>query len=201
VISSPSWSPNGFQLVFVAEFPGEDEDIWIITEDGLEFDQLTEHQGIDRDPAWSPDGSHILYVSDASSPGLTKLYRMTAFGENHTLLLDMAGNSYQPTWSPDGSMIAFVNDGNGDGDVFVAEADGQASLLLTTDDGGAEDRSPAFTPDGRWLGFASNRDGGRFNLYAVDLAGSTLVQLTDSDEDQQELDFRPDLFLRLQTSG
>jgi Tol biopolymer transport system component len=200
VISDPTWSPNGFQLAFVSNFSGN-EDIWTITDDGLNFDNLTDSESLDRDPAWSPDGSRIVYVSDSSSPGLTKLFSMSATGEDQALLLDIAGNSYQPAWSFDGKLLAFVNDGNGDGDIYIAEADGQGSLLLTTDDGGAEDRSPSFTPDGRWLGFASNRDGASFNLYAVDLRGSSLVQLTDSADDQQELDFRPDLALRLRNQN
>ena len=199
-ISKPTWAPNGIQLAFVSNFDG-DEDIWTITDDGENIRKITENQAIDRDPAWSPLGDQILYVSDEASPGLTKLYTMTPDGDNPTLVIDLAGNTYQPRWSHTGSHIVFVNDAGGDGDVYIAEPDGESSLLLTSDDGDAEDLNPVFTPDGNWVGFASNRGGETFQLYVLDTAGSVLVQLTDTELDKQELDFRPELILRLREGG
>jgi TolB protein len=187
-------------LAFVSDYDG-DEDIWTITDDGANFEKITENNSIDRDPVWSPDGSVIVYVSDQDSPGLTKLYSIRPNGEERTLLLNAAGNTYSPAFSPDSSRLTFVNDANGDGDIYVSDADGQRSLLLTTDDGGAEDRSPVFTPDGRWIGFSSNRGGDYFQLYVIDLQGSVLVQLTTDERDHQELDFRPELRLRLTGSN
>ncbi len=199
-ISRPTWAPNGIQLAFVSDFDG-DEDIWTITDDGENIRKITENQAIDRDPAWSPLGDQILYVSDQDSPGLTKLYTMTPDGDNPTLVIDLAGNTYHPSWSDSGDWIAFVNDAAGDGDIYIAEPDGESSLLLTSDDGGAEDLDPAFTPNEEWVGFASNRGGDTFQLYVIDVAGIVLVQLTENELDKQELDFRPELILRLREGG
>ncbi|MBZ0304365.1 MAG: hypothetical protein K8J31_31805 [Anaerolineae bacterium] len=195
-VSGPTWAPNGIQLAFVSDFDGDD-DIWTITDDGNNILKLTENESVDRDPTWSPDGSQIVFVSDLESPGLTRLFSMSATGENIHRLNSLSGNTYHPRWSPDGSRLVFVNDGSGDGDVYISDAEGQSSLLLTADDGGAEDRSPAFTPDGNWVGFASNRGGDTFQLYMMDVRGDRLVQVTDSTRDDQDLDFRPELILRL----
>ena len=35
-----------------------------------------------------------------------------------------------------------------------------------------------FSPDGRWLAFQSNRDGGDWNVYVVDIASQKTVQIT-----------------------
>jgi TolB protein len=196
IISGPTWAPNGIQLAFVSDFDG-DEDIWTITDDGLNSRKLTENESSDRDPAWSPDGEQIVFISDIESPGITKLFSMTSEGADMRRLNDLSGNTYNPRWSHDGLRLTFVNDSTGDGDIYIADADGQRSLLLTADDGGAEDREPAFTPDGRWVGFASNRDGENFQLYLMDLRGDVLTRLTQSDRDDQNLDFRPELILRL----
>jgi TolB protein len=199
-ISSPTWAPNGIQLAFVSNFNG-DEDIWTITDDGLNIRIITDNTVVDRDPAWSPLGDQILYVSDQASPGVTKLFTMSPEGANPTLVLDLAGNTYSPNWSDSGDRIVFVNDANGDGDVYIAEPNGQGSLLLTTDDGGAEDLAPTFTADDNWVGFASNRGGAIFQLYVIDITGTVLVQLTDNELDKQELDFRPEILLRLREGG
>jgi Tol biopolymer transport system component len=198
-ISSPTWAPNGVQLAFVSDFDG-DEDIWTITDDGENILILTENDSIDRDPTWSPDGNRIVYISDQDSPGLTRLFMMTPDGQNVRRLNDLSGNSYQPRWSNDGMRLVFVNDGSGDGDIYIADAEGQRSLLLTADDGGAEDRQPVFTPDDQWVSFISNRAGGIFQLYLVDLRGNVLVDLIETDGDIQDLDYEPELLLRLRNN-
>ncbi len=195
-ISRPTWAPNGIQLAFASDFDG-DMDIWTLTDDGLNIVNLTDNNAMDRDPAWSPDGSQILFVSDQDSPGLLRLYSMSAQGENIRRLNSLGGNTYEPRWSFDGGHMVFVNDSSGDGDIYVADADGQSSLLLTADDNGAEDRSPAFTPDGNWVIFASNRSSDNFQIHVINVRGDGLVQVTNSTRDHQTLDVRPDLLLRL----
>jgi hypothetical protein len=195
-ISHPTWAPDGIQLAIVSDYDG-DEDIWTLTDDGENVTKITQNDTIDRDPAWSPDGLTIVFVSDQASPGLTRLFSMSPTGENVIQLNSLGGSSYQPRWSQDGTRLVFVNDGSGDGDIYIADAQGQSSLLLTADDGSAEDRSPAFTPDGNWVAFISNREGEAFQLYITDLRGDMLTRLTTNGRDDQTLDFRPELLLRL----
>jgi WD40-like Beta Propeller Repeat len=198
-VSSPTWAPDGIRLAFVSDYDGDSE-IWTITEDGNNITQITNNEGIDKDPAWSPDGNVIAYASDLESPELTKIFSMNPDGENNMRLTSNGGNSFAPRWSPDGGHITFVNDANSDGDIFIIEADGQGSLLLTPDDGGAEDDSPVFTPDGNWIYFVSNRGDGTFQIYRVDLRGAAPERITQHQRDDQSIDFRPELFLRLRQS-
>lgn len=195
-ISHPTWSPDGTQLAIVSDYDG-DEDIWTLTVDGGNIIKLTENDAVDRDPAWSPDGTQIVFVSDQASPGLTRLFSMSPDGQNVTQLNNMGGSTYHPRWSHDGTRLVFVNDSSGDGDIYIADAQGQSSLLITPDDGGAEDRSPAFTPDGNWVSFISNREGEVFQLYLTNLRGDVLTRLTNNGRDDQTVDYKPELLLRL----
>lgn len=195
-VSSPTWAPNGIQLAFTFD-TGEDPDIWTITEDGNNLRQLTDNDFIDRDPAWSPDGSRIAFASDRNSPGATKIFSMSAEGTDIVQLDKRGGNSYSPRWSNDGAYIVFVNDEGGDGDLYIMESDGENVFLLTPDDRGAEDRSPVFSPDDAWIAFVSNRDGETFQTYLVDRRGNTPIRVTQTDRDDQSVDFRPELLLRL----
>ncbi len=201
VLSGPTWSPNGIELMFTSNGDG-DEEIWYITEDGNNLRQITNNEAvIDRDPAWSPDNSRILFVSDLDSPGLTEIYSMGLDGSEITRLTNDTGSSYAPSWSPDAARVTFVSDRSGDGDIYTMDADGQRPFLLTLDDAGAEDRSPVFTPDAQWVVFASNRESEEFQIYVVDLRGSVLRRITNNDRDVLLLDYRPELLLRLRQEG
>lgn len=198
-VSSPTWASDGIRLAFISDYDGDPE-VWTITEDGNNINQITKNESVDKDPSWSPDDNFIAYASDLESPGLTKIFSMTPTGENNKRLTSNGGNSFAPRWSPDSRRITFVNDAGGDGDIFIMDADGQGSLLLTPDDNAAEDDSPLFTPDGSWIYFVSNRGGGTFQVYRVDLRGNALERITQNERDDQSIDFRPELSLRLRQS-
>lgn len=195
--SSPTWAANNIQLAFANDISGNNQ-IWLITEDGNNIRQLTEDaQYANFDPAWSLAEDRIAFASDRESPGLTQIFTIDSNGENLQQLTSASGNSYQPRWSPDGQHITYVNDGGGDGDIYIMDLNGHGALLLTADDGEAEDRKPAFTPDGQAIAFVSNRSSENFQIYLMNLRGDILQRLTETDRNDQSVDFRPELIFRL----
>lgn len=207
ILASPSWGPEGRELVFVSNVDG-DEDLWYITPDGQNLINITNNfNAIDRDPTWSPiPGSRqIVFASDLDTPLQTELYSIVFIepGEplDYVRLTNATGSSWAPEWSANGSLIAFVSDRGGDPDIYVMSADGRGQTLLTKDDGDAEDRSPAFTPDARFVVFISNRLDDRFQSYLVSLDGNVLTRLTTSDRNDQSIVYRPNLLARLQSES
>jgi len=71
--SSPRWSPDGKQILFLSNRPAEGEkpdekkkkknQIWVIPADGGEARQITNVEEGAQSPAWSPDGKSILFLS------------------------------------------------------------------------------------------------------------------------------------------
>ncbi len=67
----PTWSPEGSQIALAME-TGYALDIFTVSRDGSNFENLTNHGSYDFWPAWSPDGRYMLFVSDrAQCPSWT----------------------------------------------------------------------------------------------------------------------------------
>ena len=62
---TPSWCPDGSQLVITTERNGNPE-VYTISADGAEVNQITDGGGFNVIPDWSPDGSHIMFSSNRS---------------------------------------------------------------------------------------------------------------------------------------
>ena len=79
--SDPSWSPDGHKIAFNSRrfADGFHNDIFVITADGEELEQLTE-DGASRSPVYSPDGTKIAFAS--SRDGDVHIYLMEANGRN-----------------------------------------------------------------------------------------------------------------------
>lgn len=86
--------------------------------------------------------------------------------------------SATPLWmrdvkiSPDGNTIAFSYAG----DIWTVPAKGGTAVKVTDTDGYYEDH-PVWAPDSRTIAFSSNRTG-NFDIFTVDAAGGTPVQIT-----------------------
>ncbi len=62
-LTTPSWSPDGKQLVFTG-YVGGFSDLFIVNADGSGLKRLTNDRYADLHPAWSPDGKSIAFTTD-----------------------------------------------------------------------------------------------------------------------------------------
>ncbi|HMA43633.1 MAG TPA: basic secretory protein-like protein, partial [Gemmatimonadales bacterium] len=66
-LETPTWSPDGQQLVFTG-FDGGLSDLFIINRDGTGLRRLTTDKYADLQPAWSPDGKTIAFLFTENAP-------------------------------------------------------------------------------------------------------------------------------------
>ena len=183
---SPTWTPDGSSIVFVAK------------------DKLVETLGLGKRPVFLADvgNPRLLGLKPSVSPdGKTVALSMAPVGvrkpgwpttrqiDEGIGLTDMLGTGIdvitsgaEPTFSPDGKRIAYVKRTEGHEHIFIASADGSNAEQVT--DGTADDQDPSWSPDGKHLVFCSAHGTDEWtqaNLFLVGPDGSGLVQLTEGD--------------------
>ncbi len=175
VNSSPSFTPDGKQIVYSSSAPNDRCcRIFIAGLDGSGFRNLTSMASIDTEPKVNPKtGSEMVFTSGRS--GAQQIYKMNMDGGDMNRLTDGTGEAGNPSWHPSGQYIAFSwtrGFSAGAWNVFVMDVASRTYTQLTHGEGRNE--NPSWAPDGRHIVFASTR-GGRSQIYTM-LANGTQVQ-------------------------
>jgi Tol biopolymer transport system component len=189
-------------------------DIYVASANGTNPEVLIGGPGYDAEATVSPDGRYVVYTSTRG--GDLDLWRRDLETGQDLQLTNTLGYDGGAFFSPDGSMIVWrasrptgedadayrrLLSANAvepsDLNLFVASADGSNPRQVTDLQGA--NWAPFFHPSGRRILFASNHHalggpgGGReFALFAVNLDGSGLEQITHSGTFEAFPMFSPD---------
>ncbi len=179
-VTSPSWSPDGQQIVFTG-YDGGWSDLFVVRRDGGELRRLTNDRYADLHPAWSPDGKTIAFTTDRG-PGTD--FASLRFGNMRVALYHLdsgnieilshmdQGKNINPVWAPDGKSLAFVSDRTGISNVFLYDL-GDGNVYQLTDVYSGVTGITPFSPCLSWahsadrLAFAYYQDRD-YDVYAVD---------------------------------
>jgi len=173
--SSPAWSPDGSQIMFMSSMYGDPE-LFVVDANGGHPKRITYSAGVDTSPAWNPKtGQQVAFVSDRG--GIPQLYMMNADGSNvEKINLPDMGYVIDPAWSPNGQLLAFSwRRPNDNYDLYVMEVASRKLVELTRDAGRNE--RPSWAPDGRHIVFESTRTGTR-QIWTMVADGTQVRQLT-----------------------
>src|SRR5580700_9341727 len=179
--SSPAWSPDGSQLMFMSSMFGNPE-LFISDASGQRPKRLTYSNGANTSPSWNPKtGQQVAFVSDRG--GIPQLYTMNSDGSSQAKVdLPDMGYVIDPAWSPNGQLLAFSwRRPNGNYDLYVMEIVTRQLVELTRDV--RRNERPSWAPDGRHLVFESTRTGTR-QIWSMLADGTQARQLTKQGQNE-----------------
>jgi serine/threonine protein kinase/DNA-binding SARP family transcriptional activator len=145
--SWPDWSPDGSRIVY-AGVGTEGFDVYVMSADGTDVEQITDQPGDEFTTAWSPAGDRVVFGFDdgAETGWRSGLASIEPDGSGWTELVARTEQRVEsPTWSPDGERIAFTIFAGEVPEPYVMDADGGNIVRLVEQPGFAL----SWTPDGR----------------------------------------------------
>ena len=106
-VALPRWSPDGTRIVFTSRTPGKPWQIYVVTAEGGNPEQLTSGDSDNMDAVWSADGNSLVFsgepyrLRESKEPGIHILNLKT-----HQVT-DMPGSErlFSPRSSPDGHTL------------------------------------------------------------------------------------------------
>jgi Tol biopolymer transport system component len=205
--SWPSISPEGTEIAFVAEPPGQRVNIFKLNIATRRIEQLTNnaernirYEHLD----WSPDGQKILFtmITDAVEGAKTDLCVMDIEERHirHILQPDSPMWIVHPNWSPDSEHIIYYYQDTGEGRAGIAiiSNDGNDIVNITS-----HPFTPVFLPT--WspkrsqIGYIANTiitqppPPNPLQIYMMNLAKESVTALTSGGaEERIPLDWHPD---------
>ena len=178
VIMSPSWSPDGRRLAYVAFRNGRTE-IYVHELASGQAKRVSSRPGINGAPAWSPDGRSLaLTLSYGGSPDI---YIHDLQGDQQRRLTDSRGIDTEPVWAPDGKTIVFTSDRGGRPQLYRVPVGGGGAERVTYD--GKSNQRAAFSPDGKKLAMVHEGNNG-YRIAVLDFASGNLQVLSDGPLDE-----------------
>ena len=194
--SEPVWSPDGKSIAFSSDRSGN-ADIYIMSANGGTATRLTTNSAAETPEAFTPDGKYVLFSASIQDPAssalfpyraMSELYRVPVSGGRITQVLGTP--AVQMTFLPDGKSFVYEDVKGGEDkwrkhhtssvtrDIWKYDAATGKHTNLTAR--GGEDRNPVIGQDGSTIYFLSERNGGSFNLYSMNIENpSSVTKLTD----------------------
>lgn len=178
-IMSPTWSPDGSQLVYVS-FEGGQSEIYSHNIYTAKREKISSFKGINGSPEWSPDGTRIALT--LSKDGNPDIYVMSLSDRKLTRITRHWAIDTEATWVPDGKSLVFTSSRSGKPQLYKIALDGKSRPKRLTFEGDYN-ANASISHDGAMIAFVQ----GYKNSFKIAVLhnDSRLVQtLTDGPLDE-----------------
>ncbi len=160
-----------------------DNDIWIRDLEKNTILQVTEYDGVDRNPVWAPDSHSLYFISDRET-GIFNIWNLNlTSGEKTQVTRFEDGHLYWPTLSRDGSTLVFLHDftlmksdlQGSTAEIPIETASDFRSSLIKPLTFSSESDQVAFATDDKQIAISTHGE-----IFAFDKEGKEAVRLTEN---------------------
>jgi TolB protein len=180
IVLSPSWSPDGREILYTS-YRNNNPDLFVISANGGEPKPISVQPGLNLGGKWSPDGKQIALT--LSKDGNSEIYVLDVSTRSYRRLTKNHWNDVSPSWSPDGKQIAFTSDESGTPQIYIMNSDGSNIRRLSFI--GNYSVSPSWSPRGDRIAFAARKNG-KFDIYTLSVDGKSPPQQLTFDAGNNE---------------
>ena len=137
--TSPSFAPNGQQIVFESDRGGSQQ-IYVMGAGGGGAKRISFGEGRYSTPVWSPRGDYIAFTKQKGGSFSIGIMKPDGSGER---ILTEGFHNEGPTWAPNGRYLMFFRDAGGSGGprLFMVDITGRVEVPVPT---------PGFASDPAW---------------------------------------------------
>jgi Tol biopolymer transport system component len=191
--TSPAVSPDGTQVAFSWQPPGEDRDIYILRlpEKGTPR-RLTRTSDHDDSPAWSPDGRQIAFVRNSGENGAIFIIDSSGGSERKVI----ATTGLAVAWARDNSSLVYddvVPEKAISGLFKLSTVTGTRQQLTSpTAEPGHGDFWPVVSPDGKTVAFSRRLTYNDSDVYIVPIGGGAPRRISSDRRQIHGLTWTPD---------
>lgn len=181
-VLSPSWSPDGRNIAYVAYQRGRPE-LYIQNVYTRRAKRVSSYQGLNNAPAWSPDGEKLAMT--LSKDGNPEIYIMDVKTGKLTRITRNYAIDTEPAWFPNGKSLVFTSDRGGGPQLYQVDigfrgASGKVKRLTYE---GSYNARASISPDGKKIAMVHRLEG-NFHIAVLDLKTEHFTVLTDTKLDE-----------------
>lgn len=173
-ISSPSWSPDGRQLLYMSFESGKPA-IYLQEVTRRERRLLADFSGLNGAPEMSPDGSQLSLT--LSQDGNPEIYLMTLSDGRLSRITRHGAIDTEARWTSDGRSLVFTSDRGGKPQIYRVNLETLDTRRLTFE--GRFNARADLSPDDRWLATVHDSGSGIYQIGVLDLQSRVYSTLTD----------------------
>jgi len=170
IIGSPTWTPDGHDIVFSSDRGGGLSSLWRVSPTGGPLRPVASVGVIAWSPSISPKGNQLVYQRMFFKDNL---FRLNLKDETHpqsspVLVKSDKGFNWRPNFSPDGKRFVVESNGLGHSEIWACDTVGANCGQLTSLRGTAG--AARWSPDGRYVAFEF-RPKERSEVYLLEVGG------------------------------